>query len=70
MKVQPNPSNDILTIITESQPDRLILYNVKGQLLNQYTNTLNIDMSGYDQGVYLLKAIKGERSSTVRIIKM
>ena len=70
MKVQPNPSNNILTIITESQPDRLILYNVKGQLLNQYTNTLNIDMSGYDQGVYLLKAIKGERSSTVRIIKM
>ena len=70
LKVQPNPSNDMLTIITDSQPELLELYNLQGQKLQQYRNTLTIDLSPFSKGVYFVKAIKGEKSSTVRIIKL
>jgi len=70
LKVQPNPSNGLLTIITDSQPERLELFNVQGQMINQYFNTLSVDMSLLANGLYFVKAIKGEKSSTIRVVKL
>jgi hypothetical protein len=70
MKIQPNPTTHILTIITDSQPERLELYDIKGQKLAQFTNTLSVDMSIYSNGVYIVKAVKGDKSTTLRVIKM
>lgn len=70
MKIQPNPTTHILTIVTDSQPERLELYNIKGQKLVQFTNTLSLDLSIFSKGVYFVKAIKGDKSSTLKVIKM
>lgn len=70
MKVMPNPTTHMLNIITDSNPERLELFNIQGQMLGQFFNTLNLDMSEHAKGIYFIKAVKGEKSSTLKVIKM
>lgn len=70
MKVIPNPTTNILTIVTDSQPERLELYNIQGQKLTQFTNSLSLDMSTFSNGIYFVKAVKGDKSTTLKVIKM
>jgi plastocyanin/DNA/RNA endonuclease YhcR with UshA esterase domain len=70
MSLSPNPVNNIVTIKTDAQPESIILYNAQGQQLSVIHNSLEVDMSACAAGVYFVKAVKGDKSSTVRIIKM
>jgi plastocyanin len=70
MTLSPNPVNNIITIKTDAQPESIIIYNAQGQQLSVIQNTLEVDMSAFVAGVYFIKAVKADKSSTVRIIKM
>ena len=65
IKISPNPTNDIVYIQTENgTTPELKLYSLDGRLLQQLRN-MEIDLSTYSAGIYLLN-IDGE---TVKILK-
>ena len=70
MTLSPNPANHTVTIKIDVVPDKVVLYNAQGQPISVIDNSLEVDMSSLANGVYFIKALKGEKSSTVRIIKM
>jgi Lamin Tail Domain/Secretion system C-terminal sorting domain len=70
MTLSPNPVNNIVTIKTNAQPESIVIYNAQGQQLSVIQNALEVDMSAFVAGVYFIKAVKADKSSTVRIIKM
>ena len=55
LKIYPNPVNDILYINGQSQKYDIEIYTLTGQRLYRYFNVSTIDMSLYDDGVYLIK---------------
>jgi len=70
LSVSPNPVSNVLTISTSAQPEILEVYNTTGQLINKSPFTNTIDFSNFNGGIYIIKVIKGEKSSSVKIVKM
>ncbi|MBK6497627.1 MAG: T9SS type A sorting domain-containing protein [Saprospiraceae bacterium] len=70
LSVSPNPVSNVLTISTSAQPEILEVYNTNGQLINKSPFTNTIDFSNFNGGIYIIKVIKGEKSSSVKIVKM
>lgn len=70
LSVSPNPVSNVLTISTSAQPEILEVYNTNGQLINKAPFTNTIDFSNFNGGIYIIKVIKGEKSSSVKIVKM
>ena len=54
--VTPNPVNDILSINSSDVLEQIEIYNINGQHAIR-TNQLDIDVSSFTQGMYLLRAI-------------
>lgn len=69
LTVFPNPATDHITISATVQPDKVNIYNINGQLQITSTNQKVIDVSDLSQGVYIVKAIKGNQVSTTRFIR-
>lgn len=70
-KVYPNPTNDLITIESgQNEISQISLYNMQGQLLlnkrTSSTTSLDVDLSAYSSGIYLLK-VNGNQ--TIRIVK-
>jgi hypothetical protein len=70
-KVYPNPTNDVITIASaQNEISQISLYNMQGQLLlnkkMSSTTALDVDLSVYSSGIYLLK-VNGNQ--TIRIVK-
>lgn len=59
IKIYPNPTNNLLNIKSDHQVTSFDLYTTTGKILHkaQWTNTNNveIDLSGYPSGLYLLQ---------------
>ena len=70
VKIYPNPVNDILYISGQSQKYDIEIYTLTGQRLYRYFNVSTIDMSLYDDGVYLIKIFDKSSISTKRVIKI
>ncbi len=70
MTLYPNPVTNIITVKTDSQPDQILVINSQGQTVYITQSTLEVDMSAIPAGVYFLKAIKGDKSSTLKVIKL
>ncbi len=70
LKAVPNPITNTLTIQTTASPDLIVVFNNKGEKIQEVKGTLEIDMSGFASGLYLVKAIKGNKTSSVKVIKM
>ena len=69
--VYPNPSDeaDILNIRTTEQIDKVELFNTLGQrVLNETSNTNQLDIQNIRTGIYLLKIYSGNKSVTKRVI--
>lgn len=75
IKLYPNPVKNILNIsmATNAFPDKYIIYNSLGQVIEQESNltvnTLEINTQVYAKGVYFLKLTKENFTKTFRFIK-
>lgn len=65
--VYPNPSRNIINIVTEFDEFELSLYNLYGQLVQQWTNNKIIDVSNLPTGTYMLH-ISNTNGKTVKKI--
>lgn len=74
IKVFPNPTNDYLHIELNplSQPQRIQLLNMNGQVLydfaNNNSNSLKVDLSNYTQGMYFLNIYFKESIQTQKVM--
>lgn len=76
LQVYPNPTNSFLTIeiknVGETKEGTLFLYNAIGKLLQQVPVTsekMNLDLSAYDNGIYLVSYSNGKSNNVVRVSK-
>ena len=69
--VYPNPVKDILKIKSDQKIEKLELYNIVGQKLNQYdANSSEINLSDKSSGVYILKIrLTNGKTETKKLIK-
>ncbi len=76
LTVQPNPSNGNILLSINEQNDGIVkyiyLYNIYGQLVYQTTssqNAINIDLSNYSAGQYLIRVQSGGNSWCKKVVK-
>lgn len=72
VKMYPNPTNSQFTIEANNTIERVALYNVLGQevVANQFnSNSVTIDISNLQTGVYVVKTLIAGVTSTSRIVK-
>jgi hypothetical protein len=77
-KIYPNPVNDFLNVVLIDfcidKSMTLEIFSVSGQLLQKFndnqSNFQSIDLSGYPQGIYLLKIFHGNSSRIEKVIKI
>ncbi len=72
LAMYPNPTSDILNLIAAHTITSIQVYNILGQeIFNSQPNALTdeIDMSGFNSGLYLIEVEINNRSKIFRIIK-
>ncbi len=79
MKVYPNPASSIVNIFFDSKTDywsTVSVLNVDGKLIESYensvpiNNTISLDISNFDKGVYFLKIEKDNVITMKKVIKI
>jgi len=73
VRIYPNPVRDLLRIDLDLPAAELELHDLKGRLLvSQELNgpTHSLDMSGYAEGLYLVKISAGPLSGWVKVLKV
>lgn len=75
MKIYPNPAKDMLNISlpTDFPQGKIVVYNSLGKMLmtrEAESDATTIDISELKAGVYIIKAIKGDRIVTRRFTKL
>ncbi len=71
VKAYPNPSKGVFYITTE-QPYTIVLTDINGkQIFSSSTKggTVSLDLSGYKNGIYLVRCITDESARTLKLIK-
>ena len=53
----PNPSNDVIQILSTSKNLKTLVYNAHGKLVLSDINTKKIDVSGLSKGVYIVECV-------------
>lgn len=72
VKLYPNPTNNLLYIQSEKEIERLILYDLQGNVVSNAEVNLSksfIDMHSLESGIYLLKVMTGGHEEIQRIVK-
>ena len=71
LKVYPNPSHDIFNIYLpeDGYKNSLMVYDLSGNLILNQTNSLQINLSQYSSGMYLLQVSVGNNSYRAKLIK-
>jgi hypothetical protein len=71
--VFPNPTNGMITVQGEENIDAIVVRNILGATVmnveSPFSNTVNLDMSALENGVYLLEIQVGNDISINRVIK-
>ena len=71
--VYPNPATDILQVYTKQNDNyNLEVYNLEGALIlnTSFNQETTIDLSGFNQGVYLIKFSSALKSETYHFVKI
>ncbi|MEO0334006.1 MAG: T9SS type A sorting domain-containing protein [Bacteroidota bacterium] len=69
LKIYPNPTDGLIWI--EGEANQLLVLDLYGQRLREYTNLVNktsLDLSGLPPGMYILKANKNGVISSHKIL--
>jgi hypothetical protein len=72
LTVGPNPSNGIYKIESQERLDQVIVSDALGAVVKTVSvsgTSAEIDLTGKPEGIYYLRAIAGEKSSTTKVIK-
>lgn len=72
LKVYPNPADNYVRIEGNSTIDKIVLYSIYGQALNQYTpntNNYQVGLENLPSGMYLLKVSSNNAEKTIKVIK-
>lgn len=64
--VYPNPASDKLVVANE-KASRIEIYNLKGQLVAEYNNTYEANVSNLAQGTYMVKVVTNNVVFTQKI---
>ena len=72
--VYPNPTNDKIYIVTEAEIEEVVVYTITGVIVGQQSTdnrqqTLSIDLSELNAGIYFIKINTKEENIVKRIIK-
>ncbi|WP_397444459.1 lamin tail domain-containing protein [Polaribacter sp. R77954] len=70
--IYPNPVNNRIYISSNNTIDKVLVYNIFGQMLyksSENKSDATIDVSNFAKGVYLVKVFTGENSMTKKIVK-
>lgn len=71
--VYPNPTQKDLNIFTNETIQSVLLYNVLGELQNEYKNinagTFNLNLAEFTNGLYLLEVTSSNKTHTQNVIK-
>jgi hypothetical protein len=74
ISIIPNPSKGVYKInFSDNKSKRLRLVDVKGNVIfevNNVTNSHQVDLTGYPNGVYFLDVFSNQSSNTYRMIKI
>ena len=75
LKVSPNPSNGIFKISANGQINKIEIFDIAGKKINssEISNLkeTELDLSGYDNGIYIAKISNAENKSTsLKLIKI
>mgnify|MGYP001017631254 FL=1 len=72
IKVYPNPASSYVNVVTTSETRQIILVNYLGQVVRNVTvsgaETLKLDVSAYESGIYFVKFIAQDGSESVERI--
>ena len=72
INIYPNPTSSVFTIEANEIVESVSLFNVLGQEVlskNPNSNSVTLDISNLQTGVYVVKAVIGGVSSTSRVVK-
>ncbi|MCR5862830.1 CotH kinase family protein [Flavobacterium sp. J372] len=72
VKVYPNPTDSNVTIDASVPMDKIVIYNIFGQLVQQYTPVTaqqKINLEQLPAGIYFAKVTSGKSEITSKIIK-
>jgi len=73
VKIYPNPTDAQVSIVLANTEDTMVMvYDLNGRLLLQESHSstqINIDLSHYQTGVYLLKVKMNDKELIKRVIK-
>ena len=67
MQVFPNPANDLLEL--NMSFDQVILYDAQGKMIQEFSNTAQLDLTQLTSNIYFIKAQKGENIYHTKFIK-
>jgi hypothetical protein len=70
LKILPNPTNTLIQIEIENYNGSFEakLYDFNGKIL-ETTNSTNLSIRDYSNGIYILKVAYGDRVEEVKVIK-
>ncbi|MDD4149446.1 MAG: T9SS type A sorting domain-containing protein [Bacteroidales bacterium] len=71
VKIFPNPASGNINITSDLEIEQLIIFNLMGQIVYEstfYVNSMNVDISSLESGLYLFKIINAEGSIVKQII--
>ncbi len=72
IKVYPNPTQDFLTINSESNIESVTIYSSTGQMLQEYdveNNDLQLSLESFTSGIYFVKVRANSKTQTIKVIK-
>ena len=72
VSIYPNPAKDFVNISAAEKIDLIRIYDLTGRVVLQSTpnrEKLNINVTDFSKGVYLVKLNAGDKESTIKLIK-
>jgi hypothetical protein len=75
IKIYPNPTKGMITVdipLTDNDISRVSLFDIQGKMIMDYRSagtTTDVDLSGQPAGVYIMRIILNNKSTTWKIIK-
>jgi len=70
LNTYPNPVNDVVFIEAGEKPiGKLLLFNLRGQLIKQVLGQQNMSVSEFTNGIYYLQVIQENKSGFIKLLK-